>query len=135
MVFLCNHNNALFDKKEAERIFKENNNNLNCPLNYDIISQNDWFFSVIDNKGVTIGICYILMDKLDNKKVPFYSGAFDRKKHKEALEAHKLLLELAFKYFKRIYTWTPHLHAHLFNIKAGMTRNEKNRNIFYKDRR
>ena len=135
MVYLCNHKSALFDYDEGKRIFKNNDKMLNCPFDYDTIIDNDWFFTVLNNQGVTVGICYILMDKLENKTVPFYSGAFDRKKHKEAIEAHKILLDLAFKHFDRVYTWTPFLHAQIFNIKAGMARHEKNSNLFYIDRR
>lgn len=133
MTYIVNHNNALFDRKEAKRIFDENAKYLNCPIDFKDLVESDWFFLVINNIGKAVGICYILCEQIENKESPFYSGAFDRKTHKEVVEAHRLLLELLFKFYKRVYTWTPHLHAQIFNIKAGMKRLKNN--VFYMDKK
>lgn len=134
MTFLVNHQNTLFDRKEARRIFDDNAKYLNCPYDFDYMAKSDWFFLVLNKLGKSVGICYILCEQIENTEQPFYSGAFDRKSHKEVKEAHEILLSLAFKHYKRIYTWTPHLHAQIFNLKVGMTRDKDNKNIFYKDR-
>ena len=126
MTFLCNKKSSLFDRKEAKRIFDNNDKYLNCPINFDIIVNNDWFFTVMNDDGDTVGICYILMDMYNGKKVPFYSGAFDRKTSKNVKEAHDILLSIVFKKFKEIYTWTPHLHAKIFNKRMGMIELENN---------
>lgn len=132
MTYICNCKTALFDEKEAKRIFENNERYLNCPIKYDILRYSDWFFTVLNDKGETVGICYILMDKYKDELVPFYSGAFDRKTNKEVKEAHKLLLDIAFHYFDKIYTWTPHLHARIFNKRAGMR--ELDNNVFIMER-
>ena len=54
------------------------------------------------------------------------------KTNKEVKEAHKLLLDIAFHYFDKIYTWTPHLHARIFNKRAGMR--ELDNNVFIMER-
>ena len=132
MVNLVNRHSVLFDYEETKRIFDEYKEYLNCPFTYSEMIKSDWFFGVLDDKGITVGICYILMDNYKNRKVPFYSGAFERKKHKEVKEAHSILVDLTLKHYKEVYTWTPHLHGHVFNRKVGME--YLGDNIFYKKR-
>ena len=121
MAYIVNRICSLFDEKEAKKIFDENAKFLDCPFTFDTISKNDWFFSVMDKKGDTIGITYVLCEKINGKEFPFYSGASHRHKHKDMLSAHKILLGLLFEHYDEVYTWTPYLHGHVFNKKAGMT--------------
>lgn len=120
MTYIINHRCSLFDKKEAEQIFNDNNKFLNCPFTFKDLANNDWFFTVMNNKGETIGITYVLCEKIDNKEVPFYSGASKRHHHRDMIEAHKILLGLLFKEYEEVYTWSPYKHGHIFNKKAGM---------------
>lgn len=134
MTFLINHQSILFDKEEAKRIFDDNEKYLNCPYSFDEMINNDWFFLALNKLGKSVGICYILCEQIEKEELPFYSGAFDRKSHEDVKEAHKILLSLAFKHYKRVYTWTPYRHAQIFNLKVGMIRDKENKNVFYKDR-
>ena len=91
MTFLVNHQSTLFDRKEARRIFDDNAMYLNCHLDFVDMARSDWFFLVLNKLGKSVGICYILCEQIGNKEQPFYSGAFDRKNHETAKEAHEIL--------------------------------------------
>ncbi|OPZ76214.1 MAG: hypothetical protein BWY78_01441 [Alphaproteobacteria bacterium ADurb.Bin438] len=135
MVYLVNNKNALFDEKEARLIFRRNERYLNSPFSYHELKHSDWFFAVVSDKGETIGVCYVLCENLNGKEVPFYSGAFKRKHHKEVIKAHKILLNIIFESYERAYTFTPHLHARIFNKKAGMKQDPDNDGVFYLDKK
>lgn len=131
MTFLVNHKNPLFDEKEARLIFRMNERYLNSPFSFHEIVKSDFFFAILSDSGETVGICYILMDKLGGKEVPFYSGAAKRHHHKEIKDAHLILLNLAFEKYDEIYTWTPHLHAKIFNENVGMKKHPNIDGLYY----
>ncbi|OPZ78266.1 MAG: hypothetical protein BWY78_00678 [Alphaproteobacteria bacterium ADurb.Bin438] len=134
MTLLCNSSHKLFNKNEAQTIFKNNERYLNCPFEFDDLIKNDWFFTVINDDLKTVGICYVLCEMVNGIELPFYSGASYRKHHFDMIKAHEILLNLLFQSYDKVFTWTPHLHGKIFNKQAKMVEDKENPHIFYKEK-